>query len=85
LNRPDLNEMRRGFKIGVFNKQGTTTHGHYEGSGQERDLANGYRRNSEALQSTHPYLAQALDELAQSYDADGLCEDHVAEIRRKRY
>nr|VFK09360.1 MAG: hypothetical protein BECKLPF1236B_GA0070989_10089 [Candidatus Kentron sp. LPFa] len=43
LERPELEEMRRGFQIGTYNKRGITVRAHGKGGGQERALAAQYQ------------------------------------------
>lgn len=85
LNRPELQQMRVGFRTGAFNKRGVTTRALDEGGDQERALAQEYRRNADALAPTHPYLAATLEELARQYESDAKREDHEAGLRREHY
>nr|VFK24757.1 MAG: hypothetical protein BECKLFY1418C_GA0070996_11924 [Candidatus Kentron sp. LFY] len=39
LERPELEEIRRGFDIGTYNKRGVTRRAYGEGGEQERELA----------------------------------------------
>jgi hypothetical protein len=81
LDRPDLEKMRHGFQIGTQNKRGVTSRAYDEGGGQERQLASKYRAYAKALQSSHIYVAAALEQLAGFYDNDGLREDLSAKLR----
>jgi hypothetical protein len=81
LDRPELEDMRRGFRIGTRNKRGVTMRKLDEGGGQERKLAEKHRANAEALRGSHPLLAAALDSIAQSYEYEGLEEDIEAQLR----
>lgn len=85
LDRPELEDMRRGFQIGARNKRGGTSRAYDEGGGQERMLADTYRRQARVLHSSHAYLGAALEEIARSYESDGLREDIEAELRREGY
>lgn len=85
LDRPELEDMRRGFQSGVRNKRGTTSRAYDEGGGQERTLADTYRSYARALQSSHAYVAAALEGIARSYENDGMREDIEAELRREGY
>jgi hypothetical protein len=83
LDRPEFQQMRRGFVIGRRNARGTTSRAHDEGGDQERELASTYRRHAQALWNSHPNVAAALDELSRGYESDGLREDLEAELRRE--
>jgi hypothetical protein len=85
LNRPELEQMRVGFRIGTSNKRGVTTRSLCEGGKQERTLAQYYRQNADALATTHPYLAASMEELAQQYEYQAMREDNEAGLRRERY
>jgi hypothetical protein len=83
LNRPEFERMRHGFQIGAFNKRGFTSRSPGEGGDQERSLADSYRQYARALQHSHVHLAATLEELARSYESDGLREDLRADLRRE--
>jgi hypothetical protein len=85
LNRPEVEDMRRGFQTGAFNKRGVTTRSPNEGGNQERSLATAYRNYARALQHSHVYLAATLEELARSYESDGVREDLGAKLRQDGY
>ncbi len=67
LNTKDANAMRDGFGTGLLNSRGVHS---VDPSGQaERDLANKYRAQAEAVEvSGYHRLASSLKELAASYD-----------------
>ncbi len=83
IERIGSEEMLRGFRTGCFNKRGITSRGVFDGDGQERALAAEYRANAKALEMTHPQLAATLEDLAKSYDRDGLMEDLEVRLRRE--
>ncbi len=85
LDRVELEEMRLGFRTGTFNKRGVTTRLPDEGGGQERSLATTYRKYAHALQHSHVHLAATLEEIARSYESDGLREDLRAKLRHEGY
>lgn len=85
LDRPELEDMRRGFQSGAMNKRGVTSRAYDEGGGQERTLADTYRSYARALHSSHAYVAAALEEIVRSYESDGLREDIEAELRGEGY
>jgi addiction module HigA family antidote len=71
-----------GMCTGVYNSRGAHWRG--EGGDQERQLADKYRKWSQALQSSHPYVASALlMGLVRTYEADANREDTEAGIRRR--
>jgi hypothetical protein len=85
LDRPEVEGMRRGFQTGAFNKRGVTTRSPDEGGNQERSLATTYRKYARALQHSHVHLAATLEELARSYESDGVREDLRAKLRQEGY
>ena len=78
LDRPDLEDMRRGFVIGTFNKRGITSRAPDEGGAQERELTAKYRSHANSLRMSHPNLAAAFDRIADSYEREGKREDFEA-------
>jgi hypothetical protein len=85
LERPELEDMRNGFQIGVRNKRGVTTRAPCEGGHQERSLADFYHHQAQALSCSHVYLAATLEELASNYERDGRREDVEAKFRREGF
>lgn len=85
LDRFDSEEMRHGFSIGVHNKRGATTRSLFCGGNQEYCLANDYRQYAEHIQSTHPNVANTLEEIAKSYDRKGEWHDIDANLRKEGY
>ena len=85
LDRPELEEMRVGFHIGVRNKRGVTSRGPDEGGNQERDLANTYHNYANAVRDSHPFVAAALDDIARSYEREGRSMDIHAQMERESY
>jgi hypothetical protein len=83
LDRPELEDMRFGFQIGVKNKRGGTQRDYDEGGDQERKLADTYRIYGRALQNSHPNVAAALQEIACWYESDGGRQDLRAKLRRE--
>lgn len=71
-----------GAHTGLYNQRGAVWRG--EGGGQERDLAQKYRRWGEALRFTHPYLSSSLlMEMARTYEREAQRQDEQAGIRRR--
>lgn len=85
LDRPELEDFREGFRTGAINKRGVTSRAPDEGGSQERSLAANYRHYANALRTSHPNLAAVLDELADSYEHEGIHEDLEARLRREGY
>jgi hypothetical protein len=85
LDRPEMEEMRHGFYIGVLNKRGMTSRGPDEGGDQERDLASTYHNYARAVRNFHPNVAATLDELARFYELEGRREDLDAQLERESY
>jgi hypothetical protein len=78
-------EMLKGFAAGCFDRQRAFSRGAFEGGDQERDLAGRYRAKAEALQITHPKIADVLFRLASTYDREGRTEDTDLLLRRERH
>jgi hypothetical protein len=85
LDRAELEEMRKGFVIGVHNKRGVTSRSPWDGGDQERHLAAHYRNHAERVQYTHPNMAATLEKIAKSYDNEGRREDVGANLRKEGY
>jgi addiction module HigA family antidote len=74
--------LMRGAQVGVYNSRGVQSRG--EGGQQERELAEKYRKWSQALQISHPFVAsKLLMDLANTYDREASREDADAGIRRR--
>ncbi len=74
--------MTRGAHTGIYNSRGVHWRG--EGGDQERGLAEKYRKWSQAVQVSHPFVAaKLLWGLAQTYDHEASREDTEAGIRRR--
>ena len=85
LDRPELEDIRKGFKTGTINKHGAPSYAPDEGGSQERALAANYRHYANALRTSHPNLAAVLDELDHTYEHEGTHEDLEARLRREVY
>jgi hypothetical protein len=81
LDQPDLGEMRQGFVIGTLNKHGMTLRPLDKGGAQERELAAQYRAYADALRTSCPILASALDRIADSFEDRAKHEDLGAQLR----
>jgi hypothetical protein len=73
--------LERGLEIGVYNRRGVTVRMPHDGGGQERALAERYRRDAEALRFDWPRTAACLDRIATTYEVDANREDLSAEQR----
>jgi hypothetical protein len=85
LDRPELEDMRRGFQSGAMYKRGGTSRDYDEGGDQERTLADTYGSYAPTLHNSHPNVATALEELACWYESDGRREDLHAKLRHEGY
>ena len=85
LDRPELEQMRRGFEIGTHNKRGITSRAMDEGGDQERELAHRYRKCANGLATTHPHLAESLERIARYYEHEAKRHDDDATLSRERY
>ena len=71
LDRIGSPYIGRGFATGKFNLRGVTSRGPFEGGGQERSLADGYRADGARIASSWPFTSQLLRKLADSYESSG--------------
>lgn len=85
LERTELEDMRRGFGTGAFNKRGFTCRSPCDGGGQERDLATYYRGQAARVQYSHPNVAAMLEGVAKGYEHDGKREDDEANLRKEGF
>lgn len=74
--------MMEGAHTGVYNSRGVHWRG--EGGDQERELADKYRKWSESLRLSHPFVSsKLLMGLAREYEREANREDTEAGIRRR--
>lgn len=85
LDRQEMEEMRRGFCIGAWNKRGVTSRSPWDGGAQERDLAAYYRSQAGRVQHSHPNIAAMLEEIARDFERHGRREDVEANLRKEGY
>jgi hypothetical protein len=85
LDRPEFEDVRRGFAIGTWNKRGVTTRSPWDGGDQERNLANGFLDQARRVQSSFPNVASMLEGIARSYVNHGNREDNEANLRKESY
>jgi hypothetical protein len=72
-----------GAKTSLYNARGAHWRG--EGGGQERDIAEKYRRWANALQYSHPFVASSLlTGMVRTYEHDASREDTEASLRRRK-
>ena len=74
-SEPSPQHIRIGFRIGKTNQLGVTSRGIFDGGDQERELAEGYRRDAARITARWPSTARLLRELAEGYEARGRHED----------
>lgn len=84
LDRGDHESMRDGFEVGTHNNRGMVTKSYAEGGGQERKLADRYRKHAWALHNSHPLVAAMLERIAEGYDLDSKREDDRAKLMIER-
>ena len=69
LNQREFDEMRKGFRIGLFNSRGVTNWTQGE---KEYELAEDYRQKAEEVElEGFQRLASVLRKLAETYDRQG--------------
>jgi len=81
LDRPDLDEVRFGFWLGVYTKRGVVNRRYDEGGEQERALAEKYWKLAEGLAITFPRAAATLRELAETYERQARWADEELRAR----
>jgi hypothetical protein len=72
--------LESGVHVGLFNSRGVFVKDPSEGGRQERELAEGYRRQAVALADSWPRTAAILRELAETYERQAKAEDQRSEI-----
>lgn len=76
--------MMSGAQSAVFNSRGVHMRGWDEGGTQERELADKYRKWSQALRASHPFVAsKLLTPLEKTYEREASREDEEVGIRRR--
>lgn len=85
LERPELEDMRRGFRIGVFNKRGATWRSPTDGGEQERELSRSFAEKAAKIQHTHPLVASVLEDLSAGYLRDAHKEDIDARLNEEDF
>lgn len=73
--------IMRGAHTGLYNSRGAVWRG--EGGDQERELAATYRGWANALQYTHPFVAELLSGMAETYEHEANREDTDAKVHRR--
>jgi transcriptional regulator with XRE-family HTH domain len=81
LEQQASREMDTGFSTGVFNSRGVVTKNIGEGGGQERTLADRFRRHAEGLNITCPRTARLLRAIADHYEREGHWEDEASSLQ----
>jgi transcriptional regulator with XRE-family HTH domain len=74
-------DLEQGLHVGVHNSRGVTTRAPNDGGALERDLAQYYRRCSEETALEWPRTSALLEQLAKSYEQEGVRHDQDAERR----
>lgn len=77
LRQVPSDHLRAGLATGRFNSRGTTMRGAFDGGQQERALSEKYADGARKLAARWPETARLLRELADSYSALALQQDHI--------
>jgi len=85
LERSELEDMRRGFRIGTFNKRGATWRSPTDGGEQERALSRSFAEKAAKIRDTHPLVASVLEDLAADYLRDAHNEDIDARLNEEGF
>ena len=83
MERVGSRYIRSGYRTGTFNGRGVTSRAVGEGGGQERELADKYRRWARQRSPEYPFVGKILEDIATSYDWDAQMHDDDAEIRQR--
>jgi hypothetical protein len=75
------NPMAEGFHMGRYNTRGVHFRG--EGGSDERTMAAEYRGWANATAFTYPFMAKALEDLAETYEREASMHDTESAIRRR--
>jgi hypothetical protein len=72
-------------QMGIYNSRGATSRGLTDGGAQERDLADRYKKMSEAVKLHWPRTAAMLRSIADSYTRDAERHDILSELNDLRW
>ena len=67
----------------LFPRTNATTRGHYEGGGQERDLAAKYLAWAQVRRFEYPFVGRILDAIAKGYERDAARMDTDVRVRQR--
>lgn len=82
LEKIQSKEMARDMTVGRYNARGVHWRG--EGGGQERELADQYRRWAEALELSHPFVSsEILRHMADTYEVEAKGNDIQAKVEQR--
>jgi hypothetical protein len=85
IERLDNKDINRGYSVRIFNQQGMTVRGPYEGGDIERNKSDIYRKIAEDLRFKYPVMSEIYDDLSKQYKSDAKIEDMHAEITDMEY
>lgn len=85
IERLDNEDINRGYRIRIFNQQGMTVRGPYDGGNIERNISNLYKRIADELKFKYPVMSEIYDDLSKQYKSDAEREDMHAEITDMEY
>lgn len=75
LDKDDCNDIRRGFRTGVYNSRGVTSRMPYDGGKQEREVAEEFRHFSTHWKDSKTNVAAMIESLAESYEQEARRHD----------
>ena len=76
-------DMAAGFRVGAYNRRGTTTRGAYEGGGQERDLAATYRSWAQEWRFEYPFVGKILYAISKHYEKHATRQDARVNVMKR--
>ncbi len=85
LDRPELEELRRGFDISTMSKRGVTVRSPWAVGDQERKLTAYFLDQARRVQHSHIHVAAMLEEIAEDYERYAERVDEQANLNKESY
>jgi len=85
IERLKNNVIEKHIPFGIYNSRGVVTRNLTEGGGQERSLAESYKKMIEITKTKWPRTTAILRAMADWYDSDAKREDVTAELNDLRF
>ena len=85
LDTINSKSMKSGFSSATFNKRGSSSRGFFDGGFIEKEHAQFFHRQAEAIKYEFPETAKILARLAREYEDDAKLMDEQAERDKLEY